>query len=149
MFWNLKQGIGALLVWIVIIGAFLMWAKGVPKSPYQAFVVLVASVGGAIGSLVFIWLMSLIKTYVGAGSTAGILGPHEFELREDGLFERTSANETLTKWSAVKSVTRRSDFIYVEAGPSFFHLIPRRSFATDDAFENWYREVSRRTGNDV
>ena len=149
LYWQWKEGLFALAVWAAIIGAVLVWMKGFPKSPQQGLTLFIASVAGACGSLVFIWLMSMAQIYFGSSRRVGVLGPHDFEIRDEGLFERTDANETLTKWPAVKSVLRRGSIIHVEVGPGLFHLIPRNAFQTDEAFESCYLELRRRAGSNA
>ena len=145
IYWQLGPGLVALGVWTLIIGGFLMWLKGVPATPRQGGTLLVASLGGAAASLIAVWFMSMLQVFLGANARSGVIGLHEFEIRDDGLFERTEANETLTKWPSIKSITRHSNFIYVEVGPSAFHIIPRSGFSTGAEFENCLEELKRRT----
>lgn len=111
-----------------------MWLKGTPQAPKSAVYLVIAGFGGALGSVIFIWLAYLLKTYFIANSRAGVLGAHDFDIREDGLFESTSANETLTRWSAVKGIHQYGDYICVEIAPELFHLISRNSFASENEF---------------
>jgi hypothetical protein len=114
--------------------AFLTWLKGMPETFWDILVLGISGLGGAFGSIVFIWLAHVLKTYFIANSRAGVLGAHDFDIREDGLFESTSANETLTRWSAVRGIHQFGDYICVEIAPELFHLISRKSFASETEF---------------
>ena len=149
MFWQWKQGLLSLAFWTLLIAGFLAWSKGVPKTPQQSLTLLIASAGGGVGAIVFIWLMSMLQVYFGSNARSGVTGVHDFEIRDEGLFERTEANETLTKWASVKSVSRHGDFIYVEVGPALFHVIPRNSFGSEAEFLRCLKALQRRVRNDV
>ncbi|QIF02815.1 YcxB family protein [Roseimicrobium sp. ORNL1] len=82
-------------------------------------------------------LLGSILTALQVSTMKGILGSHTYEIREDGLFESTCANQTLTNWSVIPRAVRTKRYILVKLTWWLFHLIPRRAFsdvAADDAF---------------
>ncbi len=83
-------------------------------------------------------------------SKSGVIGSHTFEIRKDGLFVSTSANQTLTYWSAIPCAIRKNHYILVFLSWWIFHCIPRRAFpdsAAYDAFFNALQQRIRRNAN--
>lgn len=93
-----------------------------------------------LGSTVFclIWVLAV------ANHKTGVLGEHEYELRSDGLFEKTVANEGLNRWSGIQSVTRSSNQIHVRINGYLFHVIPRHGFGSDDEFYRYFELLRQR-----
>ncbi len=145
IYWQSKPLFISLIVWTAINTGFLIWLKGMPQTPESAAYLAIAGFGGAMGSIMFIWLAYMLKTYFLANSRDGVLGAHDFDIREDGLFESTSANETLTRWSAVKGIHQYGDYICVEIAPELFHLISRNSFASETEFKQCIQLLKSRT----
>lgn len=110
--------------------------------------VVVAAVFGAFcfGMLLVAALGFAALTVLQVGALPGILGSHLFEIRRDGLFESTSANQTVTNWSAIRSATRTKHYILVSVAWWMLHCIPRRAFADDAAFEAFYSTLQARIG---
>ena len=85
-----------------------------------------------------------VATALQVSSGSGVLGSHRYEIRDAGFFESTTANETLTRWSAIRRVTRNRRYTLISLTWWLFHLIPHRAFpdaATADAF---YHELQLR-----
>jgi hypothetical protein len=102
------------------------------------------SLGGALVAMVFgsavcvAWILSV------ANQKTGVLGPHEYEIRSDGLFERTSANEGLNRWNGIQSVSRSADQIHVRINGYLFHVIPRHGFGSDAEFDQYFEVLRQR-----
>lgn len=98
----------------------------------------------AIGWLLFWALTVLIVSITNVLMTSGvpgILGAHRYEIREDGFFESTSANETLVKWNAIRRITRTGRYILVKLSWFQYHVIPTRSFANAADADSFYQEL--------
>jgi len=74
----------------------------------------------------------------------GVLGEHLFEIRDDGLFESTSFNETLQKWSSVSPVLHLLGRTFVRVGGSIWHIIPDRDFPDESVAAGFRNEIRRR-----
>jgi len=127
----------------VIALAVIAWAIYTSRGPLTvtklAIAVFSGLVGGIIGTLIGTTLNLL--GVLAMSSKGGVLGCHEYELRADGLFERTSANEQLAKWSGIDAIEMIGSLIYVRINGYLFHLIPRRSFATDSAYAEFFERL--------
>jgi hypothetical protein len=90
---------------------------------------------GFVISLLFILLTSTEK--------GGILGTHTYQLTPEGLRESTPLNVALQKWAAIQSVGKSPNFIYLRINSYLFHLIPRRSFDSQQEFEAFWANVRK------
>ena len=101
---------------------------------------------GAIyfGLLLAVALFTAITMVLQIPAQRGFLGSHTFEIRPDGLFESTSANQTLTSWSAIPSVIRTDRYILVSLAWWMFHLIPRRAFPSATAYDAFFHAIQQR-----
>ena len=75
---------------------------------------------------------------------SGVLGEHRYEIRDSGFFESTSANETLTRWSAIHRITRNRHYTLISLTWWLFHLIPNRAFPDAAAVDAFYGELQTR-----
>ncbi len=98
------------------------------------------------GTLLFgaIVIVSLIFVLISSNSQNGVVGPHTYTIEERGLRELTKANDTLNFWSAIRKVDKSSTAISVEIAPWLFHVLPRREFESDEAYEAFFREIRSR-----
>jgi YcxB-like protein len=71
------------------------------------------------------------------------------EIRDDGLFEKTSANEMLTRWGAIHAIQCGRSTIYVEVAPGVFHIIPRKAFPDEAAYREYWKELESRWKRDA
>jgi hypothetical protein len=91
---------------------------------------------GFFGGMLFclIWILAV------ANQKSGVLGEHEYEIRTDGLFEKTSANESLNRWRGIQAIGRSREQIHVRVG-YLFHVIPKRSFRSEDDFDRYFEQL--------
>jgi len=75
-------------------------------------VFIVSSIGTTLIMLALCVIGLVVSTF-SVGFVPGILGEHNFVLREEGLFEATDVNETLTKWKGIRSIKRYKRYIMV------------------------------------
>ena len=74
----------------------------------------------------------------------GVVGEHEFEIRDDGLWERTDVNEALYRWAGFQKMRYVGGFLFVYVGGNMVHYIPRRCFSSDQEFQDFRGELERR-----
>ncbi len=122
----------------------MVYMYGVPGTGRDiAFMVFSDSVG-ALGSVAFEICAKLLGIRFLLKLSDGVLGMHEYELQDDGLFERTAVNETLTKWERIKGISRAGQYLAIELPQGAFYIFPRRSFANEDEQLAFHAEVSAR-----
>lgn len=75
---------------------------------------------------------------------SGVLGTHHYEIREDGLFEATDVNETLTKWSGIYRAMRNRSNLLICENRKHYHVIPIRAFTDVLAANAFFDELLER-----
>lgn len=88
-------------------------------------------------------VIGLVVSVFSVSFLPGILGKHYFVLREDGLFEATDANETLTKWKGIRSIKRYKNYTMVWIGAGFYS-IPKKCFEGQEQYEEFGSELYER-----
>lgn len=134
------------ITWLVVAAGIVFYVvlrNGWPTNSRQWAVLSVAAIVGASAAILVGLLLSLLTILFRSNVHNGILGRHEFTFNDQGLVEHTSANETLIKWGGVASVERTSDYIHIFVAPCIAHLIPRRSFATLEHYEEFWNHAQR------
>ena len=80
----------------------------------------------------------------------GFLCEHELEIREEGLVERTSVNESIHRWAGFDKIVRSGNYIYIYVTDVGVHILPRRIFQSsqqENAFvDEMQRRIDRATG---
>jgi hypothetical protein len=66
------------------------------------------------------------------GTNAGAVGPHELELTESELVERTPVNETRTVLVAVERVVTGGGYTFIYLGTLLAHVIPHTAVTEGD-----------------
>lgn len=88
-------------------------------------------------------ILQLILIFV--QKNRGVVGDHEFEIRDDGLVERTAFNESLHKWSGFHKVAGTKTYMVIYVTENNLHYIPFNSFATAQQAANFRAELIRRS----
>lgn len=83
----------------------------------------------------------MVTVLLTVGKKSGILGVHHYSLSEQGLEERTDANETLQKWEGIQSITKLPNYILFRVNGYLFHTVPRRAFETNEEFISFYERA--------
>lgn len=127
----------------------VLWQNGVDETVRNmklvGLVSLVAGVGGMLVGMV-ISMMFIVFT---SSKSNGILGAHEYEIRPEGLFERTDANEGVTKWSGMKEITIVGPFMLFRISGYLFHVIPKRSFESAEKFQEFVQMAQMKWRSDA
>ena len=100
-------------------------------------------VSGVIAFTVVMALSSVLQS----ASTPGVYCVHDFEVRDEGLFESTTANQTLTYWSVIPRVNKSNHYIVIFPAWWHTHIIPRRAFLDEDSFEAFFHLIQQRINN--
>ncbi|HBS06768.1 MAG TPA: hypothetical protein DEA96_17495 [Leptospiraceae bacterium] len=120
-------GIGTLIL-------FAISSFGSDEAPNMArYFMLFASCALAAGVfLIIVLILQGILAVIVVGHQPGILGEHEYLIEEEGLRERTSANDTLHRWPSISYVSTGNVRSYIGTGGAGAHIIPARCFSSYD-----------------
>jgi len=143
---DIRRGWRVLAVIFVLIVAYLAYRNGVPSTPRNWIIVIAIGLLGALAAQLGTVVVGLLSVTFLARKAPGVLGAHEYTFTDKGLFERTTANETLIKWGGVRSVRRHAGLLEIEVGPGTFHVIPRRAFASDNDYTVFCEHAERLRG---
>ena len=126
-----------ILVISVLVFVFIAWEKGLPHSSNEWLVITVASIGGGIGGMVAGIIISFSFILLSSSAKNGILGKHEYRISPEGLHEKTSANEGVSKWEGIQEIQTAGGYIMYRISGYLFHIIPYRSFPSDGVREEF------------
>jgi hypothetical protein len=143
---DVRRGWWVLAVVSVLVGVYFAYQTGVPSTPRAWLIVIAIGLLGALAAQVGTVVVGLVSVAFLARKIPGVLGAHEYTFTDRGLFERTTANETLIKWGGVRSVRRHAGLLEIEVSPAAFHLIPRRAFASDNDYIAFCQHAERLRG---
>ncbi len=113
--------------------AFIAWDKGFPQSSNDWFAIIAGSIGGGIGGMLVGIVISFSFILLSSSDTNGILGKHEYKISQEGLHEKTSANEGVSKWEGIMEVQAAGGYLLYRISGYLFHIIPYRSFSSEEA----------------
>ena len=100
------------------------------------------AIAAGFAGFVTMFLISLVFIVLTSSQENGVLGKHTYWLTEEGLHERTAANEGLQRWQGFQAVVKSNDFIILRINSYLVHVIPRRAFTSEQAFELFWSKAS-------
>ncbi len=137
LFWRLKSS----LIFVAVVATMTIVFSLVESRPDSAKqVALTVAIGLVFGvlALVSTFIICLPLVLLASNQQSGVLGEHIYTLTEDGFHERTPVNESLHKWIGIKDVKNIGDYLVLQINSYLFHIVPRRSFATNEGFEAFF-----------
>ena len=137
----------SMLVVITFVFIFLSWTKGFPETSSDWLAISMGSIGGGIAAMLFGFAVSIISTAFMSTQSNGVLGKHEYHVTSDGLYEKTSANESLNKWEGIKSISRVGSYILFQISGYLYHVIPKNSFESPEKLEEFILFSKEQWGN--
>lgn len=131
---RMKSIYRSFLLLAVFVGVVILIENGLPESG-RSWLIFFASagIGGILGVLVG-FLFCLFSILMTSSSANGILGEHVYTLDEQGLHERTRANEGLNRWAGVQSIEQYGPYLVFQISSYLFHVLPERSFSSREQF---------------
>ena len=84
--------------------AYISVKNGLPESYEQWKIVVIGSVSGGFLATLTYFIWCIVSVLIVSKESNGLLGKHEYEVTEEGLFEKTIANETLNRWESLGKV---------------------------------------------
>lgn len=129
---------GIVWIWVASIAAR---AEGFSPTPESIAVMVISTTYVALVVFAVLLLVGLVFSLPSISKRSGVLGVHDFWIREDGLMEQTSANETLTRWTAIRKTFRTRRYIYLRINLWLYHVIPRRGFGSAAGYEAFWNAL--------
>jgi hypothetical protein len=130
-----------LFIWLGMSGMYL-YRKGLSQGVQGIAEQLIYNAAISLFAVVAMLVLSVTFTVISSSKKSGVLGEHEYGIKEDGLLETTEANETLVKWTSIKSIIKTKNFALVQINWYLFHFIPSRSFSSQGEFEGFVSELN-------
>ena len=96
------------------------------------------SVFAFVGSFLILglWLITL-------NEDDGVIGRHDFKIKDSGLQHITITNNKLYKWEDIKSIQQSNSYIYIKINFYIFHIIPKRAFTTPKEFNKFSYKLQK------
>jgi hypothetical protein len=116
--------------------AFMLWLL----RPVGSGTIMLAAVTGVLAGIagtVVGSLSTLAHILAQANEKSGVLGPRTYSLRDDGIQYQSGAGESLLRWSAIDSVHKLKNYVFIGLTSSVFWIVPRRAFNSPQEFDNF------------
>ncbi len=94
-----------------------------------------------IAGLLGYWLFSYLSKQIIMrlpSKNAGVCGEHTLEIDDSGIRETSPVTEMSAAWRDIYSIEQDKRFIYVYVDTIFAFVIPKRSFATAKAADDFF-----------
>lgn len=134
---RLRSTYVSILVIAALVFGFLCWKNGIPQTQNNWIAIGLGSIVGGLCGMVFGVLCSIISILLMSSTKNSILGYHEYAITEEGLYEKTSTNEGLTKWVGISKVKVTGSHLLFQIAGSLFHIVPVQSFETKEQFNQF------------
>ena len=134
---RLRSTYVTILVIAIFVFGFVCWKNGFPQTQNSWIAIFAGSLAGGLFGMLFGVVFSILSILLMSSSTNGILGEHEYTLTPEGLHERTSANEGLSKWSGITKVKVAGSYLLFQISGYLFHVVPARSFESKENFKEF------------
>ena len=135
--------------WSLVVASILAFKRGLPHDLIEVLTLVISASLGALLSVMVSLAVLLPRVRGSLKEGDGVLGEHEYQLTADGLLEKTSVNETITKWSGIKEVQKASRFAFIELKNGTFHIIPLRFFPSQNHEASFLSEIQRLIATDA
>ena len=121
--------------------AYAAYSSSGPFTGKKLGIAVFSGLVGGLAGLLIATTVNFLGILRASTKQAGVLGNHEYEIKPDGLFESTSANEQLCKWSGIAAIEKTSSFILIRINDYLIHIIPKRSFSSEPEYEEFFRKL--------
>ncbi len=136
---KMKSTYYTVLVFGACAAVFLLWKEGIPTNANGLFKIAFVSLCGGVGAIIGGTVVSLISILFMSSATNGILGEHHYEISEKGLYEKTIANEGLSKWSGIIEIKESGGYLLFQISGYLFHIIPKRCFSSNEEYSSFLK----------
>jgi YcxB-like protein len=135
---TMKSTYISVLVIAGFVFAFLLWKKGIPSTDKRWMTMIIASVSGGLIGTIASMLFNMFCILTMLSKNAGVLGEHHYQVLADGLHEKTSANEGLSRWQGIAEIRATNSYLFYRITGYLYHIIPKRSFNSQKDFDQFY-----------
>ena len=126
------------LALVLMVWALLILASLTPVAPPRGVSILivlwVTYMYGFVLTFGRGWIIGReVRNSYAVGSNLGVIGEHEFEVKESGLVEKTAVNETTQSWNGIERIeeTENHVFFYISSVTAF--ILPKGAVAEGNA----------------
>lgn len=112
---------------------FICWKNGIPQTQGNWVATIISSFSVGLLAMLIGTAFSMVAILLMSSTKNGTLGLHEYTLTEQGLYEKTSANEGLNKWAGITKIRVTNSYIIFQISACHFHIVPIRSFETQQS----------------
>jgi hypothetical protein len=127
----------------------VFWQHGVDETVRNWKLVGVVSLAAGVGGMLVGMVISMFFVVFTSSKSNGILGAHEYEIKPEGLFEKTDANEGFNKWSGIQEIRIVGPFLLFRISGYLFHVIPKRSFESSEKFQEFVQMAQMKWRRDA
>lgn len=132
------------VLWSLVVVVGIAVASGAPNDLMGTFALVISAAAGALASVILSIVFSALRVRSSLKPGDGILGDHLYELREDGLYEKTEINESLTAWAEIQGALSVREFIFIELRNGSFHPIPKQFFESMQSESDFVSRIALR-----
>ncbi|MBU0914071.1 MAG: YcxB family protein [Gammaproteobacteria bacterium] len=122
---------------VTIVLAIVFWKAGLPDTQEKWMISIVGAFLSGLAATAIYFLFCIGSILLRSNTLNGILGVHEYELRDEGLFEKTTANETLNRWEGLGKVAIAGPYLLLQVSGFLYHIFPKRCFKTEEDFNSF------------
>jgi YcxB-like protein len=116
---------------VILAGAF--YAKSNDEPAILAFAGLFAVIFTVLYWVLFRrCLARSANRLISEGSTKGVVGPHELEITDSDLIERTEVNESKHSWRGLHRVVDTPEYLFIYVTALMAHVVPKQSVTAGD-----------------
>lgn len=125
---------GTIDLLLILAGAF--YAKANNQPTILVFACLFAVIFTVLYWVLFRRCIARTTTrLITEGSTLGIVGPHELEITDSFLIERTEVNESKHAWKGLQRIVHMPDHLIIYVTALTAYVIPKQSVTAGDVDE--------------
>ena len=128
-----------IVAWLVLAAALYSQTAKYGVLAYLT-IVTIAALAAFVGTIAFCIILQLVL----ASERQGTLGPHRFVIGEEWFSEESGGTKTSTNWSAIRKVFRFSSYFFVLISAYRVHIVPKRSFESEQEYLDFTNEIERR-----
>lgn len=133
-----------LLVIVPVLGGVRLARSLSESQPWPVVVVTVLVYLLTLGAVIFPSIALLTGALAAMVKNPGFFTEHVVKLDDKGVSEETSMGSQFVRWDGIVKLRKSQELIQIFIASNMAHLIPRRAFPDDSAFEEFYQTCRER-----
>ena len=138
---KIKSTYISILVIALFAFVFITWKNGLPTTDKQWAITIFASLSGGLIATTVSLLFNILLILFMSSSKAGVMGEHHYRISSDGLHEKTTANEGLSKWIGIAEIITTDSYLFFKINGYLYHIIPKRCFSSPSECDSFLSEA--------